>query len=334
MRRVLPVFLMLCLYAGGVSAADMEVTPFRMINGSPMVQIFGLPAQTSATVAPAGRTRLSLTQDVASNYTYSNTGREQILLDGESYRWSLSARYGIGDRFEVGLEIPYILTGGGFLDGFIEGWHSTFGLPQGGRDTAPRDRLQYRYTRDGVKKLDMRNSGSGVGDISLLAAVRLYDSHDSAVHDSLALRTTVKLPTGDSAALRGSGSTDFTVSLCGSMNSFTEWGTLALYGSIGGMAMTRGKVLADQQKQLAAFGTAGIGWGVTEWLSFKFQTNLNTPMYRSSSLPELSRNAVMLILGGALKLPGGYVLDIGMSEDVIVATSPDVVFHLGVSRQF
>jgi hypothetical protein len=42
----------------------------------------------------------------------------------------------------------------------------------------------------------------------------------------------------------------------------------------------------------------------------------------------------MLIGGGALKLPGEYLLDIGVSEDIAVATSPDVAFHLGLSKRF
>lgn len=324
----------LLLVAAGCQAADMEITPFRTTNQSPLVRIFGLPAESGAAVTPPGRVSVSLVQDMASNYAVDGDAREQLSLDGESWRWTAGVRYGVGKRFEIGVEIPYMLEGGGFLDGFIVDWHNAFGLPQGGRDTSPRNRLLYSYVKDGTRKLKMDHAGSGIGDITLSGAAQLYDRQERDSRDSLALRGTVKLPSGDSAYLRGSGSTDFTLSLCGSMNNFTEWGSLGVYGSIGGMTMTRGEVLADQQNRVAAFGTAGIGWGPAEWISFKFQLNGHTAMFRGSSLDEVSGNSLMLTSGGALKLPGGYLLDIGVSEDVAVATAPDVTFHLGLSRSF
>jgi hypothetical protein len=312
----------------------MEITPFRTVNQSPVVQIFGLPAESSATVAPAGRLIVGLSQDIGSEYAVSRATGEQITLDGESYRWTLSARYGLNEQFEAGIDIPYMLYGGGFLDGFIVDWHNTFGLPQGGRDSAPNNRLSYRYRKNGLEKLTMDKAGSGIGDISVAAGMKLFDEHTATAHDALALRLSVKLPTGDSSSLRGSGSTDFALSLCGSMNSFTEWGSLGIFGSVGGLAMTRGNVLADQQNNLAGFGTLGLGWGPADWISFKAQLNAATPMYHGSSLDELSKVSMMLVIGGALKLPGDYLLDIGVSEDIVVTTAPDVAFHLGLSKQF
>lgn len=316
------------------AAADMEITPFTARNQSPLIRIFGLPSETSAALSPPGSTALTVTQDVASNYTVAVTPREHIVLDGESYRWSLAVRHGFGGRYEAGIELPLMLQGGGFLDGFIVDWHKAFGLPQGGRDTAPKNRIGYRYTRDGVEKLAMTSSGSGIGDVSLTGGMQLHESLDGGEHDSLALRMQLKMPTGDSSALFGSGSTDLSLLLCGSMNRQTEWGTLGVYGSAGGMAMTRGRVLPDQQNKLAGVGTFGMGWGPSTWISFKLQLNGHSPLYRNSSLDELSRSSLMLIIGGALRFSGGYQLDIGVTEDVVVATSPDVAFHLGLSRRF
>jgi hypothetical protein len=164
--------------------------------------------------------------------------------------------------------------------------------------------------------------------------MQLYDDRSTDAQTSLALRGALKLPSGDSSSLYGSGSTDFSLSLCGSMNNFTEWGALGLYGSLGGMAMSDGSVLRDQQNNLVGFGNLGLGWGPTPWISFKFQLNAHTPFYRDSSLDELSKSSLMLIVGGAVKLPGEYLLDIGVAEDVAVATAPDVSFHLGLSKRF
>lgn len=324
---------LICAVAPGF-AADMEITSFRTVNQGALVRIFGLPADSSASVTPAGRLKLALSMDVANEYSTSSSHDEAITLDGESYRWVLSATYGIAERFEAGIQIPYILYGGGFLDGFIIDWHNAFGLSQGGRESAPKGRLLYSYGKNGQQKLRMNDSGSGVGDISLSAGLKLYDEGGDGFHDRIALRTALKLPTGESDSLRGSGSVDLSLSLCGSMNNFTEWGSLGLYGSLGGMAMTEGDVLPDQQNNLAGFGTVGLGWGPAQWISFKVQFNAHTPLYHGSSLDEISSSSLMLVMGGALRFPGDYDLDIGVSEDLIVGTAPDVAFHFGLSKQF
>lgn len=320
--------------AGVAAAGDMEITPFSTFNQSPLVHIYGLPHETGADIVPPGKLRVSLNQDLSSNYTVSNSTHEQITLDGETYRLAVAARYGVTSRWEVGVEIPYLFQGGGFLDTFVINWHNTFGLPQGGRDGAPKGRINYSYRKDGVQKLRMDQAASGVGDISLTGGYSLYEAQDAEHQDRLALKGAVKLPTGDSSSLNGSGSADVMLQLCGSMTNYSEWGSLGVYGSAGGLAMSKSDVLRDQHKQLAGFGTFGLGWGPASWISFKAQLNANTPLYRDSSLDELSKSPLLLVFGGALKLPGDYLLDIGVAEDVGVATAPDVSFHLGLTKQF
>jgi hypothetical protein len=328
------LFLSLLCSVGVASAADMEITPFSTFNQSPLVQIYGLPHDTGADIILPGTFHISMNQDLSSNYTVNSSTREQITLDGETYRMTFAARYGIARQWEAGVEVPYIIQGGGFLDSFVIDWHNTFGLPQGGRNSAPKDRLLYSYRKDGIQKLLIDRSGSGIGDIALTGGFSLYDVGGTELHDRLALKGAVKLPTGDSSYLLGSGGTDVMLQLCGSMIRFSELGSLGVYGSVGGIAMSRSDVLRDQHKPLAGVGTLGLGWGPAPWISFKVQLNGNTPLYHDSSLVELSKSPLVLVFGGALRFPGEYLLDIGVAEDVAVATAPDVSFHLGLSKRF
>ncbi|MFZ4855286.1 MAG: DUF3187 family protein [Desulfuromonadaceae bacterium] len=334
MLRSVLIFLALLCFSGVAAAADMEITPFTTSNQSPLVQIYGVPHDTGADIVPPGTLRAGLSMDISSNYAVASSSREQITLDGEAARTTVSARFGVSPGVEAGIEIPYYVQGGGFLDGFIIDWHNTFGLPQGGRDTAPKNRVNYSYRKDGVQKLRMDSSSSGVGDIVLTGGYSLYDNSDTGHHDRLALKGSVKLPTGDSSYLFGSGGTDVSLLLCGNMINYSEWGSLSLYGSAGALAMSRSDILRDQHKQLAGVGTLGFGWGPASWISFKAQLHGNTALYSDSSLDEVSKNAMMIMFGGALRFPGNYLLDIGVAEDLSVGTAPDVSFHLGLSKQF
>ena len=334
MNSYLGMFVSLLCSVGVASASDMEIIPFSAFNQSPLVQIYGLPHDTAAEIIPPGKFRMSINQDLSSNYTVSKSSREQITLDGETYRLAFAARYGVAPGWEAGIEIPYLIQGGGFLDSFVVDWHRTFGLPQGGRDSAPKNRINYSYRKDGLQKLRVDQANSGIGDIALTAGFSLYDVHGTESHDRVALKGAVKLPTGDSSYLHGSGSTDLMLELCGSTTSYSKWGSLGWYGSVGGVAMSGSDVLREQHNPLAGVGTLGFGWGPASWISFKIQLNGNTPLYRDSSLAELSKKSLLLVLGGALRLPGEYLLDIGVGEDVAVATAPDVSFHIGLSKRF
>lgn len=332
----LPLLFCLLFFPVATFAADFEITPFNTGNQSPLVRIFGLPRDTGSDVVPPGKYKTSLSHDLSSNYTvnYNAKSRESITLDSEVNQVTFTTSYGVYPRLEAGVEIPYILQGGGFLDNFIVDWHKTFGLPQGGRDIAPDNRVNYSYYKNGVQKLRMDRASSGVGDISLTGGFSLYDVSDAAHHNRMALKGAVKLPTGDSAYLLGSGSTDFLLQLCGSMNSFGDYGALGVYGSAGALAMTKSDVLRDQHRPIAGTGTVGLGWGPASWISFKVQLNGTTPLYKESSLTEISKSSLLVTFGGALKFPGEYLLDIGVGEDLNVGTAPDVTFHLGLSKLF
>jgi len=334
MSNLLFLLFLLCSSCIVADAADLEITPFQTRNQSPLVQIYGIPQQSGADIVLPGIFQFALNQDLSSNYTVNSSAREQLAFDGESYRIALTARYGIASGWEAGIEIPYLIQGGGFLDSFVVEWHKIFGLPQGGRDTTPKGRISYRYSKDGNRKLQMDGSGSGIGDISLTGGYQLYESRNEGQHDRLAIKAALKLPTGESSYLRGSGSTDLALQVCGSMNNATEWGSLGVYGSLGALVMAGGDVVRDQHNPLAGIGTFGLGWAPASWIAFKMQLNAATPLYHGSSLNELSGSSILLVSGGTLKLPGGYLLDIGVGEDVAVATAPDVSFHLGLSKNF
>jgi hypothetical protein len=315
--------------AGGA----VDIVPFASKNQSPVAQIFGLPFAGSAVVVSPGRFEAQVVIDVANNFAADGNGRETVLLDGESSRYNLGVRYGLGERYELGVDIPFITYGGGFLDSFVEDWHRTFGMPDGGRPGAPRDRLLFRYTRDGVVRLLVNRSNGGIGDVRLSGGMQLFRKADTS-SASVALRGSIKLPTGDSGQLHGSGSTDVALWLSAEEEYPTVLGTVAGYASGGGMVMSKGNILRDQQRPVVGFGSVGLGWAPADWIAFKVQLDANTPFFNGNGLREIDGPAMQLMMGGSLALSGSTVLDLGVSEDVLVNTAPDVGFHFALRQRF
>ncbi len=327
---LVPLVLLLCTPLTG---HPFNIIPFQTQNQSPVVQIFGLPAISDSRILPAGSRELTLALDIANNYVDDSTRNERITLDGETYRLALAGRIGVGNRLELGFEIPYIFQSGGFLDGSIENYHSTFGFPQGGRDQAPNGRILFNYQRNGVNLFRIDQSNSGLGDLRLTAGYQLYKDGTEHPH-ALALRASLKVPTGDSGQLHGSGSTDLALWLTGSQGWTTASGFWEIYGGGGILGMTEGDVLPDQQQNIVAFGSMGAGWHPLAWLTLKVQFDGNTAFYKDSDLVELSSGSVQIVMGGTLHFSDRTALDIGVSEDLVVKTAPDVVFFFALRHRF
>lgn len=332
-RFLLP-FLLLAAPALAGRAAALEIVPFQTANRSPVVQIFGLPGPGRALLLPPGGTTAEFAVDTANNFAKNTDGNETSLFDGETYRFNLGLRRGIAPRFEAGLDLPYLMHRGGFLDGFIEGFHDTFGLPQSGRDNAPRNRLLYSYRRAGVQKLLLDEDAEGLGDVRLSAAWQLRRGPEEEAPRGTSLNASLKLPTGDSDRLLGSGSTDLALWLTATHGLRTAESQWAVFGAAGLLAMTDGQVLKEQQRNLAGFGTLGAGWQPLSWLVLKVQFDGHTPFYDDSDLKELDSASVQLTLGGDLAVGEKTALELAVSEDIVVDTAPDAVFHLALRHLF
>jgi hypothetical protein len=77
---------------------------------------------------------------------------------------------------------------------------------------------------------------------------------------------------------------------------------------------------------------AGVGVQVWRGLSLKAQIDAHTAVY-DSDLDYLS-DAVVLTVGGDYLFQSGWRLDLGVSEDLAVEHSPDVVFVAGIKQSW
>jgi hypothetical protein len=298
--------------------------PLALSDRQPLVQLYNLPAARSGTVLALDQTGARLGFDVANNFASARRGDEAVFLDGESRRIELGATRGLGDGWEIGFTLPWISYSGGSLDSFIERWHDTFGLPDGGRPAYRRNQLHFLYQRAGHNELDFDSAESGVGDLQLNAAYSLVNTTQNAV----ALALAVNLPTGDAQKLTGAEATSVGLTLAA-----THYGLfdlpLTVTGNIGALWLDRGDVLGDRQKNAVLFAATEIGWAVADAWRLKVQLNAHSAFYRSE-LRELGANSAQLLLGGSVRLAPRCWLDIAVGEDIAVDTAPDVTMQVAL----
>jgi uncharacterized protein DUF3187 len=326
--------LSMCLFLLAHPAAALETTPFFTFNQSPVVQIYGLPAAEDPVVAPDGRLAARFALDVANSFAVDDHGNETITLDGEVWRTTLAFRYGLGRGWEVGLDLPVVTTWGGVLDDPVQWWHQAFGIGQAGRDDVSTGRTLFTYSLNGTERFRTSRPNAGLGDIRLSSGVQLYrDATDPG--RAVALRGSLKLPTGSSGSLHGSGGVDFSLWLTGRERLPLLSERWALLWAMGGMIVGRGDILPEIQRDLVGFGTIGVGWRPSDWYLLKTQLNGHTPFYQGSSLRELSVASVQWVAGGTVAFTPQTELDLSFSEDLLVITSsPDFGITLALRTLF
>ncbi len=301
--------------------------PFPTANRSPLLLPVGLPDARSAVVLPAGALEVRSTLEIANTSLYepSLCGEGcSLALDGETTRLALGARRGFGDGWEASVTLPLLRHSGGFLDSAIEGWHDSFGLPNGDRDSYPQDRLLFQY-RPGSGGLAVTNSLSGVGDVQLGVARRLGER--------FAVRGQLELPSGDADDLTGSGGTDLALSLHYSSNG-NRTGALPdqrLYAHLSGGVLLRedGDLLPGEQESWVGFGSATVGWRASEHWHLKVQVDAHSAAW-DSPREALGEPSAQLVVGASAQLGKAWVIDLAFSEDIVVERSPDIVFQLGL----
>lgn len=328
MKNVVALTLAILAYTCPPAKAEI-FEPFTTTNMNPFVQVNGPPVTRSALTAARRELRWQLRTDVANNFTSSSSNEESVTIDGETHRRTLSLRYGLTDRLEVGIDIPHVSHKAGSLDQFIEQWHGFWGLPNSGRDRQPQDQLSFDYSATDGTAEGLSRSAAGIGDVRLHAGYQFAQSENR----TWALRGGVKLATGDADKLTGSESTDLFASVHLSQSELAGRSSLMFHGSMGLLRPGDSRVLRSRTEDWITYGSAAISWQVRQRISLKAQVDFHSAYY-DSSLEELGDPAMQLMVGGSMALGEKLLLDLSLAEDILTDRSPDVVFQLGLRSNF
>lgn len=306
-------------FASGSAHAD----PFPTRDQNPLLAGFGLPTPMPARPSDDGKWHAGIDFNWGSSAILQDDADEDLLVDAETRELRLTLERSISRHWAARIELPYRSTGAGSLDSFIDSWHDFFGLPQGMRPLMPRDRFHIAYERDGHSMLDMQSDVAGIGDASVALGYRWTADDRSAI----AAWLDVKVPTGDADKLTGSGATDVTLVIAGEHRLAARWST---FGQLYTTWLGEGDILPVQQRDLVFGGFAGIGFNAWRGLDLKLQFDAHTAAF-DADLDYLGP-AGILTVGGSYRFRSGWQFDFGVSEDVVVDASPDVVFVMGIRR--
>lgn len=317
MRRALLVLLIAAI--GSVSRAT--AAPLFTRNLYPPLLAFYTPPPLPA--APPAGWRGAVTLDYASIFQVEDPEGRETVVDVELARLAFHLGRRLGPRWAVDTELPLIETSGGVLDDFINDWHRTFHLPDGGRPAFPSNRHRYRLRVAGGTLFDEESASYGLGD----AAATLTWLAIPGKGERLALRLGVKAPTaGGRLGPRGSGGWDFGAAAVAE----AERGVWASALHLGVVVPTG---VSSLHTRPFATGLIHLAWQYLPALPLSIALAGQTSPYRTG-VAILDRPAVELRLGATHPLSNATDFELAFVEDMTHKTTPDFSVHLAVRHRW
>ena len=312
-----------------LTCVPASAQPLHDGDNGPLAGLFGWPVSTEGSrLTVAGANAWGVFASASSHSVAEMHSAESLLLDGETRRVRIDYRRGLSGRFEFGAELSWVWHESGSLDSLISGWHDLFGLPQGNRDNAPDDRLLFRYLAPGSEPIELGRNVNGFGDIRIGAAWLLQRNPRSTV----ALRTSIKLPTGDSDVLLGSGGTDLTFGVVGDVARLWNIESLQGHYRLHAIRLGRSDVLTNQTRRMVGQLSGGLGYHLSPKVEIVAQSTWRSAAFDAEVAP-LGDWSMSLTFGAAFVTDSGLRISLAVGEDIRVESTPDVTFLLGLSRQ-
>lgn len=181
--------------------------PLASRNQFPGSLLFVSLTPDNAVTLGRGSTAVDVRFDYSNIITGEETENERLVLDLEYARTELLIRHGLADRIELGVSIPFYLYYGGFLDGFVGGFHELLGLPNFLRGQTDDGETRFEFFASDDVAFQGADSFTDVGDVTVHVKKTLFEKDRYAV----AARADFKLPAGNPETMSGSGAIDWGV---------------------------------------------------------------------------------------------------------------------------
>jgi hypothetical protein len=318
-------FAAVLAFAAGALADD---APLRIRNLAPASGIYGEPVALGGEVLSQGY-ELTFDTALANNFTSDASHGTLAFFDGETTYLTYGFRQAIADRWEWGVELPYVIQHGGYLDPLIDDFHDAFGFDDNGRHAAKHNQIDY-FVSDGNKiYVDFQNERSGWGDVRVSGGYQLLVEPGRA----LAVRALVKLPTGDVDELTGSGGTDAAAWLDYTDRELLERYRVSITGAIGLMVLGDGDLLPRDQNRTAAYAHFGLSYPVTNAWSLKGQLDYHSQLI-DVSIDQLGGEALQGTIGATWQVTPRLWLDFAMVEDLTGDSTSDVMIQVLIGTKF
>jgi Protein of unknown function (DUF3187) len=250
------------------------------------------------------------------------------LFDFEQMINTLTVRYGLDDAIEVGGGVGLYSTWGGFLDGFISGFHRVFGFPNGGRGQRPNGDYRFFLQNDEGSNdllLDLSKETFAFENLQLFGKWKF--GGETGGRWATSLRGAVRMDGGPLESGRWSGSA--------ALLARYSPDPIHLHATIGVSTLNAPEELAPVTKDSALFFSTALEWSVKHNLSLLGQLVGSTSYVEGFAPGDLSGMPLNLVFGVEGLTDGGWGWQVSFAEDILFGgPSVDFTVDAELSKSF
>ena len=255
----------------------------------------------------------------------AHPGEDYYYFDGQITSTYARIATTVAPSFAVGARFSIVsVSGGQGMDGFVEGFHSLFGLGQSHRDVVTRGQTTSAIRIGEIEDFNPENPRVGVGDpiaFAIWAPERMTGSW------RISLVAGIKVPIGSTSKRLSTGRADFGTAF-------------ALTGDLGRWCvnLNAGVVLPgdieffpglDPAPMVGVAGSVGVRFRTTSlWVQLQWE---QSPLRRATDM-TLSDDIYDVSLGMRFPVAGGVRGFVALTENVVAfENSSDIALHGGVT---
>jgi hypothetical protein len=263
----------------------------------------------------------SLALDYASVIEYNRLTQADYVLDSELLRVGLNLSRDLGRQSFLLVNAAVGGSYAGFMDGFLNWYHSTLGIRVSERDRRPRDRFLYTVTLPDGHSVSRARRNLFLEDLRIGLGVRPGRGVQTVF--------SVTLPTSTGPGGYGRGVPS--VAVLNTLRSPLAR-DLVYEGSLGvGYTPSHGSLPESQRTAFVAL-TSGLRLRVLGRQSVYANLFYHSPYYHDTTLPALDRRELSLDFGWILQNRQGREWRLGLTEDLEPGgPGVDLIFRLGRS---
>lgn len=312
----------------GLCFSHVGYGPLHIASQSPFQSLrLAMQPRTPSTLGK-GQTEVRATGTWVNLWSLDEAAGVQI--DAEMLQLTATVAYGLSDTMQVEAGYERRSRFGGAMDGLIQNFHRLFGIDQGGRLDAPRNRLHTRLQPPGAEEpLIITEADRGVFaeglDLTFQHNLTCGTRHLPAISYSF----TARIDTANELDSTKLGGLDLAASIAFSRQLGRLYGYLTLGWTYFGDDRMGPMVLRSNQRSLMA----ALEWPVAPRHALLFHYLATEGMV--DGFGPFDNASDEITLGWKWEFHPHTVLEVGLIENIIsFGNSPDFGIHMGLSRRF
>jgi len=314
MKRTASLFLFFLIIAVFSASSEAFDGPLQVKNQFPLFLNVNAPYLESASIEDSFFASLSH----SSIYLVDNSSEWDIGLDMEITELNLRFRKNIKDYIELGVEAPILSFNSGFMDGFLDSYHDTFGFADYGRSNRPDNDFLYEVKKNRTVVVKGESGRIAIGDIRFTLKKPLIKG-DPAI----SIKGEIEFPSGDSKTGCGNGSIDTGVGLLMNKKIGEAWKTYLNLGVV-----FPGDLKGHRRVHLKDFIYGGAAVEAAWWktVSLLGQVFIQGSPFPETDIDAVDRTAVLLSFGGRYHI-GNSSFELSLTEDPNTSGAPDFTLN-------